>query len=165
MRERRPRIDPAGQVAVFERIDTTVSPAKGEIWIFRNSRDQVRVTTGGEGSAPLAGTPYVVGSDADPDYSPDGTSLVFRRLRSAGAAGGLGEWDVLAVRTDGTNLRTIASGPAYRGAPDWGPEGIAFDEIDATDSRLIVVNADGADRRTLVTLARGFDISNPRWLP
>ena len=66
--------------------------------------------------------PYVVGSDADPDYSPDGRTIVFRRLRALGD-GRLGQWDLMTVRTDGTGLTTIVSGPAFRDAPDWGPRG------------------------------------------
>jgi Tol biopolymer transport system component len=165
IRERHPRIDPTGQVAVFERIDTAGTPPKGEIWIFRNSRDQVRITMGGSAGAALAGTPYIVGSDADPDYAPDGSAIVFRRLRAIGAAGTGGEWDIMTVSPDGSNLRTIVTGPAFRGAPDWGPEGIAFNEIDTAGSRLVVVNGDGTGARNLVTLARGFEASNPRWLP
>ena len=147
---------------VFERIDST---GKGQIWIYPSNLPQTRVTTGGPGSDPLPRTPYVVGSDADPDYSPDGASVVFRRLTGLGS-GGLGAWDILTVRTNGTALSVAASGPIYRGEPDWGPGGILFSEIEPASgaSRLVVVQPDGSGRRTLVTLGASFEISFPRWL-
>jgi len=162
IRERRPRIDPSGSVAVFERIDATL---KGQIWIFGSAQNQVRVTTGGPGTVGLVGTPYMVGSDADPDYSPDGTQIVFRRCTGVGT-GNLGTWDILAVRADGTNLRTVATGASFRGAPDWGTRGIVFGEIDTGGrAQLVAVDADGGNRRVLVTLGSGYEISFPRWLP
>ncbi len=161
VRERRPRIDPSGSAAVFERIDVG---GKGQVWLFTSTGAQVRVTTGGDGSAALAGTPYVVGSDADPDYSPDGRSVVFRRLTGTGN-GALGTWDIMTARLDGTGLTTIVTGPAFRGAPDWGPKGIVFPEVDSASARLVLVQADGSGRQVLVTLGSSFDISNPRWLP
>jgi Tol biopolymer transport system component len=161
VRERRPRIDPSGSAALFERIDVD---GKGQIWLFSSTGTQVRVTTGGDGSVALAGTPYVVGSDADPDYSPDGRSVVFRRLTGSGN-GALGTWDILTARLDGTGLTTLVTGPAFRGAPDWGPKGIVFPEIDSASARLVLVQGDGAGRQVLVTLGSSFDISYPRWLP
>ena len=161
VRERRPRIDPSGSAALFERIDVD---GKGQVWLFTSTGAQVRVTTGGDGSAALAGTPYVVGSDADPDYSPDGRSVVFRRLTGTGN-GALGTWDIMTARLDGTGLTTIVTGPAFRGAPDWGPKGIVFPEVDSASARLVLVQADGSGRQVLVTLGSSFDISNPRWLP
>lgn len=159
VRERRPRIDPAGSVAAYERTDTG---SKSEIWIFTTTTSQQRVTRGGDGSGSLGD--LAVGGDSDPDYAPDGTRLVFRRLSGAGN-GGLGTWDILSVRTDGTGLTTLATGPVYRSAPDWGPRGIVFSEIDrATNlARLVVIQADGASR-VLLTL-NGFDLQSPRWLP
>lgn len=162
VRERRPRIDPSGTVVVFERTDAS---GKSEIWIYNSGSSQVRVTSGGETGEALPGTPLLVGSDTDPDYSPDGRSLVFRRLTNTGN-GGLGMWDLMTVRTDRTNLTTIATGTVYRSAADWGPKGILFSEIDRVSglARLIVVQPDGSDRRVLATL-NGFDIASPRWLP
>jgi dipeptidyl aminopeptidase/acylaminoacyl peptidase len=160
VRERRPRIDPTGSAALFERIDST---PKGQIWLFSSTGAQVRVTSGGEGTQALAGTPYVVGSDADPDYSPDGRSVVFRRLTATGN-GGLGTWDIMTVRLDGSALTTLVTGPAFRGAPDWGPKGIVFPEIDSASARLVIVQADGSGRQVPVTLGASFDISHPRWL-
>ena len=161
VRERRPRIDPSGSAALFERIDTD---GKGQIWLFTSTGAQVRVTAGGDAGPPLAGTPYVVGSDADPDYSPDGRSVVFRRLTATGN-GGLGTWNVMTTRLDGSALTTIVTGPAFRGAPDWGPKGILFSESDGTATRLVLVQPDGSGRQVLVTLGSSFDISYPRWLP
>ncbi len=160
--ERRPRIDPTGTVAVYERIEPGV---KGRIFIYLNGSAQLQITSGGPGDGALTGTPYVAGSDADPDYSPDGRTIVFRRLASLGN-GGLGNWDIMTVRADGTTLTTLATGPGYRGAPDWGPRGIVFSEIDPSTglNRIVTIAADGT-RRTPVTVAPGSGLQFPRWLP
>jgi WD40 repeat protein len=159
--ERRPRIDPSGTVAVFESIDA--ADGKGTISLFVGGRT-VPVTEGGAAGEPLGGTPYRVGSDADPDFSPNAGSIVFRRLTAAGN-GGLGFWDLLTVTTDGTAPTSIASGPRYRGAPDWGPSGIVFEEIDeAGRSSVVLVDPDGSNRRTLATAGSGLALSHPRWL-
>ncbi|HET8645391.1 MAG TPA: hypothetical protein VFO85_07880, partial [Vicinamibacteria bacterium] len=109
VRERGGRVDPNATVAVYERLDPG---AKTAIFVFVDRTRQVRITTPGEGTAALAGTPYVVGSDADGDFSPDGGSIVFRRLTGTGA-GGLGTWDIMTVRTDGTGLAVVAGGPDF----------------------------------------------------
>ena len=162
IRERHARVDPTGSIAVFERIDAA---GKGEIWVFFTTQAQSRITTGGETGAALPASPYVVGSDADPDYAPDGRSIVFRRLRALGD-GRLGQWDIVTVRADGTGLTTIASGPAYRDAPDWGPRGIVFAET-GSDGRteIVVVDPDGANRRTVLTVGAGVELGATRWLP
>jgi len=162
-RERGGRVDPSGTVAVYERIETGAKPA---VFVFLDRARQVRITTPAEGSEALAGTPYIVGSDADPAFSPDGRSIVFRRLTSTGA-GGLGTWDVMTVRNDGAGLAVVASGPDFRGAPDWGAAGLVFEEGDGATGtrRLVSMQADGSGRRVLVTAAPGTDLSYPRWLP
>jgi dipeptidyl aminopeptidase/acylaminoacyl peptidase len=163
VRERGPRVDPTGSIAVYERIDPS---AKSAIFVFVDRLRQVRVTTPGEGSEVLPGTPYVVGSDADPDFSPEADAIVFRRLTGTGV-GGLGTWDVMTVRPDGTGLAVIAAGEAYRGAPDWGTGGIVFEEADAATGarRIVVVQRDGSGRRVVLTAAAGTDLTLPRWLP
>lgn len=163
VRERRARIDPTGSVAVYERIE---AGGKGRVFIFQSTLTQIPVTAGGPGTDTLPGTLYVVGSDADPDYSPDGRSIVFRRLTGNGN-GGLGSWDLLTVRTDGSAEAVVVTGPVFRGAPDWGPEGIVYNEIDpiAGTSDLVVVQPDGTGRRTLLSIPAVLEITNPRWLP
>lgn len=159
LRERRPRFNSLGSTGIYEQIDET---SKGQVYVLFVS--QPRITTGGPGTEPLPGTPWVVGSDADPDFSPDGRLAVFRRLTGTGN-GGLGTWDVMTVNLANGSLATVASGPAYRGAPDWGSPGIVFSEADPGGTRLVMLQPDGSDRRVLLTVASSFDLSNPRWLP
>ena len=163
VRERRPRIDPSGAVAVYERIE---SGGKGSIYLFQSSVSQLPITSGGPGEGVLPGSFEIVGSDTDPDFSPDAGSVVFRRLTAVGDAG-VGNWDILTIGLDGTNLAVIASGPVFRGAPDWGPRGIVFAEIDpaAGTARLVRVAPDGSDRQVLLTQPASTRLGAPRWLP
>ncbi len=163
VRERRPRIDPTASVAVYERIE---ADGKGQIFVFNTTQSQLRVTSGGPGTAALPNSLYVVGADADPDYSPDGRSIVFRRLMNTGN-GGLGTWDILTIRPDGTEMAVVATGPAFRGAPDWGAEGIVYAEVNiaAGTSELVVIQPDGTGRRSVISVSGGLEVSFPRWLP
>jgi Tol biopolymer transport system component len=165
VRERRARIDPTGNVAVYERLDS-LTTGKARIFVFQTAQTQIPVTSGGPGTEVLAGTPYVVGSDSDPDYSPDARSIVFRRLTATGN-GGLGTWDICTVAVNGSNLQVVASGPAFRGAPDWGTRGIVFTETDsaAGNSRVVVVQPDGSGRQVLLTQASRLSLGGARWLP
>ena len=159
VRERHARLDPFGRTAIFERID---AEGVSRIYLFR----ETPVTSGPAAGPALPGTPYVVGSDADPAFSPDGTLVVFRRLTGTGN-GGLGTWDLIVTSgAAGAVPRTIASGPAFRGAPDWGTGGILFVETDAAaNSQMVLVQPDGTGRTVLRTEAAGFRMGAPRWLP
>lgn len=158
--ERRPRIDPAGSVAAFARVS---SGSAAEIWIFQTTASQTRVTTGTTGGALLPGTPYLVGSDTDPAYSPDGSRITFRHLVAA-TDDGRGVWEIRAVRSNGSELRTLVSGGTWLGAPTWGTDGIAFPEADAAGTRLMLIQPDGTARRPIVSFPAGTRVDNPRWL-
>jgi Tol biopolymer transport system component len=159
-RERNARIDPFARTAVFEGIDTS---GVSRIYLF----GPTELTSGPATGALLPGTPYVVGADANPVFSPDSLSVAFRRLTGLGN-GGLGTWDVLTVVADGTSTpKVIATGPAFRGAPDWSSKGIVFVETDsaAARSQLVVVQPDGSGRTVLRTESSGYRMGAPRWIP
>jgi hypothetical protein len=159
--ERRPRIDPTGREAVFERVE---AGQKTGISIFLTRAIQNTMTSGGPGEGALA-TGELIGSDASPDYGPDSRSIVFRRLTAVGD--GRGNWDLLTLRTnDPANLTPVATGPIFRGAPDWGARGILFTEIDlaAREARVVVIQPDGSDRRVLLTQPATTLIGTARWL-
>jgi Tol biopolymer transport system component len=160
LRERSPRIDPFASTAIYEGIDAS---GVGRIYLF----SRTALTSGPTGGEPLPDTPYVVGADADPVFSPDGASIAFRRLTGVGN-GGLGTWDILTLKADGASTpRVVATGPLFRGAPDWGSKGIVFVETDAAAARsqLIVLSSDGVTRAVLRTEDADFRMGSPRWLP
>jgi hypothetical protein len=53
------------------------------------------------------------GSDADPSWSPDGTMIAFRRR------GSTDNFNVYVMRSDGSDVRPIATGPAVEEKPAW----------------------------------------------
>ncbi len=162
VRERRPRFNLGGTALAFERIEGAV---RGQVWIATSLGLRALDAGGTQGDA-LAGTPYLVGSDADPVFSPDGRNIAFRRLVATGN-GGLGVWDLMVISTQTTGAlpTTLATGPAFRGAPDWGTGGIILIESAAgSGPQLVLVNPDTGDRRVLFTAGAGFDLGFPHWL-
>jgi Tol biopolymer transport system component len=160
VRERSGRIDPFGRTAVFERLDVD---GVSHIYLFRESP----LTSGPATGPGLPGTPYLVGSDATPAFSPDSSQVVFRRLTGVGN-GGLGTWDVMAIPvTANATPRTVVTGPLYRSAADWSLGGIVYVETDAAANRseLVVIQPDGSGRKVLRTEAASFRMGAPRWLP
>jgi hypothetical protein len=160
VRELNARVDPFGRTAVFERIDAS---GVSRIGLFPDTA----LTSGPATGPQLPGTPYLVGGDADPAFSPDATSIAFRRLSGVGN-GDLGTWDLLTLRLDGVSApRVIVTGALFRGAPDWGAKGILFVETDAATSRsqLVLVQPDGSGRTVLRTEDAAYLMGAPRWLP
>src|SRR6185295_11077817 len=111
VRERKPRIDLGTSIVAYERIE---AGGKAEVFIFVTGTQQARVSPVGPGGALLTGTPYLVGSDVDPSFSPDAGSVVFRRLTGIDSSG-LGTWDIVTAKNDGTGFVTLATGSLYRG--------------------------------------------------
>ncbi len=147
MRERRPRLDTSESAAAFQRIDASGASL---VALFGSFSNQPALTAGP--------------NDADPVFSPDARRVAFRRQTDANAIEGFGSWDIVTVAIDGTGLQVVATGAAYRGAPDWGTNGLAWAEADSSGQRLVVTGPDGSGARTIVTQAAGVALSNPRWL-
>ena len=160
--ERHPRLDDEAQSAVFEH---AVVGGNSDIIQYTSLGAKVVVDAGATGTQPLPGTPYFVGGHADPTFSPDTTSAVYRTLTALGN-GTFGSWDIVTASLVGGPRQTIVTGPAYRGAPDWGLKGIVFVELNSATSQfsIVVVQPDGSGRQTVLTAPAGFTLSNPRWL-
>jgi Tol biopolymer transport system component len=99
-------------------------------------------------------TPVAVTTASDPEWSPDGTQVVFAR-------GNLGLW---LIDADGTNLHQLVAPAACVGGmrePDWSPDGTQVVFVE-TDCGITVrrVNADGTG---LVDL--GISGDKPAWSP
>jgi Tol biopolymer transport system component len=162
-RERRPRFNLSGTALAFERIETG---GRGQIWIA-TSLGLRTLTQAAPGAEALANTPYVVGSEADPVFSPDSKFLLYRQLDATGN-GGLGQWSLMTIRTDIANATPtplVSGGGAYRGAADWNGTGIVFVEtVSGSGPQIVFVDATGGARRVLMTAGAGFDLGFPHWL-
>jgi dipeptidyl aminopeptidase/acylaminoacyl peptidase len=146
-------------------------PALQGIWLIPASdpdgvtqREVRRVTT----------LPAGVDSDTEPQFSPDGNSIVFTRFKGPGASA------IHRVGIDGSGLERISPWRLNASDPDWSPDGqrIAFDSGDSgvagSKMNIYVVGADGngltrlTDRKPLKKIPGGANIrgaNNPVWSP
>jgi len=163
VRVRGGRIHPAKNRAVYERIEG-VGAGRSAIWAGNSNSGQAQLTNSGITGDLLPNTLYLVGSDAGADYSPDGNSVVFRRLTSIAVPGGA--WDILVVPAVGGTPTVIASGSRFRSDPDWGKDGIVFAESNPTSggTDLIVIDPASGARKVLQSFASGYKATAPRWI-
>jgi Tol biopolymer transport system component len=85
----------------------------------------------------------------DPDLSPDGTLIAYRRNVRADSDAA----DIWVMRIDGTGARNLTSAPGRMNwAPAWTPDGSAFVCSSAVNRSydLVIVDARTGQRRTLV---------------
>lgn len=162
VRERGARLNAAISRVVYERIDG-LGAGRSQIWVFGASAAQVQLTDSGITGELLPGTLYLVGSDAGPDYSPDGATVVFRRLTSTAVPGGA--WDILTVPATGGAPTVLVSGPQFRSTPDWSKDGIVFSETNASGGTdIVAVDPATRARRVLQSFGSGYKAGAPRWI-
>jgi hypothetical protein len=173
--ERGVRLDPGGRVALFERtapigagVDLAgalVDPVGlSQVWFFQDSNVQVQLSEPVETGPRLPGSPYLIGSDANPVFSPDSAQVAFRRLKGAGSGDGV--WELFAVSLEDETLaeRPLLTGDAYRSAPDWSSRGLLFSERDGSSTRLMVLDPATGSVEVLLTAPASVRIEHPRWL-
>ncbi len=121
-----------------------------EIWTMKaNGEDKRKVTNLG-------------GRMTFPDFSPDGTRLVF----TGRLPGGTND-DIWLVDTDGTDLTQLTTDPGFDGSPAFSPDGsqIVFTSDRAGGTgQVFVMNADGTDP-TQLTFDPVFKDQTPDWSP
>ena len=96
--------------------------------------------------------------DTSPNYSPDGSKIVFNSDRG-------GNQQLYVMNRDGSDVQRISFRQGSRYAsPVWSPRGdyIAFIRMEGNQFNLGVMYPDGTGERTLAT---GFYIERPTWSP
>ena len=91
-------------------------------------------------------------SETNPEASPDGRRVAFMSQRD-------GNWEVYAVRIDGSGLRRLTHDPANDGLPTWSPDGrhIAFVSDRDGSWAVWVMEPDGSEQRRLFALGGPLD--------
>jgi TolB protein len=84
----------------------------------------------------------------NPDWSPDGSQIVFESTRD-------GKYAIYSIRPDGTNLRKLTGGEANDEQPRWSPDGRHIVFISDRDGhlQLYLMDADGSRQRRLTRAA------------
>jgi Tol biopolymer transport system component len=110
------------------------------------------------------------GSNDPPQWSPDGTRMVFaRQVVWPRGANGFCQSVLLTVRADGTDLRVLVPAEHHPLAPEWSPDGsaivfhtVTYASVDDEEGRVDIfsVRPDGTG---LVALTTGGVSSGPRW--
>lgn len=124
--------------------ETQVSPAGDRIAFASAEPDAEIYVMNADGSGRTH-----LGTGIEPDWSPDGESIVYARGRKTGnceyVPAGVDNpdpCDVWVMDADGSNQRRLAAGFS----PDWSPDGrrIAYAGGDDNDPEIRVMNADGS---------------------
>ena len=93
------------------------------------------------------------GSDGSPDWSPDGTKIVFVSARD-------GNFELYTMDSDGSNETRITNTAAHEQGPVWSPDGSKILFYRSGD--LFLVNPDGTGE-TNITNTPGVSESSPAW--
>jgi TolB protein len=135
-------------------------------WDYRLFEWTLRVMNADGGNDVL----LTVGSMSGPEWSPDGTTLVFSGSRCLGGAGTC-EWGrsyLFMVNADGTDRERVTQGADQEWGPDWSPDGsrIAFVADRCTVSGCTrPISILRLSDRTIIPVGGTLGALGPRWRP
>lgn len=86
------------------------------------------------------------GIDADAQWSPDGSKIVFNSNRN-------GSYDIFVMDADGSDLQQLTNGPGGETYATWSPDGrrIAYVDDSRRTDQIVIMSGDGTVRRRLST--------------
>ena len=95
-------------------------------------------------------------ADEEPEWSPDGTLILFDSNRA-------GSNDLYVTNRDGTRLTRLTHGPAKEDHGSWSPDGrlIAYQHEEAGNTDVYVMRSDGSERVRLTAPGARAKLSQP----
>jgi Tol biopolymer transport system component len=129
-----------GTLIVFNRLPAPWLERPSQVWLMSADGSRLTKLTAG-GSNPRAEGPqrgFPIGTDADPDLSPDNSQVVFSRLRTGAENAPFGIWE-LVVLGIATGVETVLDSSYANMVPEWKEGGIVFTrQIGGSDPMEIV---------------------------
>jgi len=150
--DRAPSWSPDGSRVIFisadwDKPNNRFKPDTAEIWVASaDGTSLLRLTNNSAG-------------DLAPNWSPDGTKIVFSSNRG-------GKYDIWVMGADGSNPQRLTDSSGGNYTPLWSPDGseIAFISYrDGNEKRLFVMNADGSNQHKVSGDLR--DVVHFSWIP
>ncbi|MGD8397920.1 MAG: DUF885 family protein, partial [Anaerolineae bacterium] len=147
--ESEPAWSPDGTRLAFisnQRLSSLMVSGRFHVWVMNADGSDPRLL------ADLGGT------NASPDWSPDGRRIAFDSNRD-------GNYEIYLIDADGCNPVNLTAHPGNDVSPAWSPDGarIAFVSDRSGDQEIYVMDADGTNV-TRLTFVEGYDKS-PAWSP
>ncbi len=131
--EATPAISPNSASVAFS---SNMDRSNFDIWVMDVGGGNLRQLTRKDNAASAI-------SDGAPQWSPDGTKLVFERWE--------GQWEVYSINVDGTGLTRLTNNPDHDGDPVYSPDGstVAFSSSRSGWWQIWLMNPDGSNQRQL----------------
>ena len=116
-----------GRKIVFNRLPLPIFTEPSEVWTMDSDGTNTEKITDGGPDTNLEGTHglYPIGTDADPDLSPDNQDIVFSRLKTGKQNEPIGVWELIIVDV-GTKIETVLDSQYANMIPEWKSGGILF---------------------------------------
>lgn len=154
--------DGSGQTAVTSHIRADIHPHlnRGNTAVVYASRaddhdyEIYRVNVNGSGNVALTNNEA---DDGNPQWSPDGTKILFESYRD-------GQAEIYVMNADGSGQTRLTNNGAFDGMPSWSPDSnkIVFSSNRSGAYHIWVMNADGSSPVQLSTQPYSF---RPQWSP
>ena len=116
-----------GTKIVFNRLPLPIFTKPSQVWLMDASgTDAEKITDGGPnpGNEDNHGQ-YPIGTDADPDLSPDNSEIVFSRLKTGAQNEPIGVWELIVVDV-ATKKETVLDSQYANMIPEWKSGGVLF---------------------------------------
>lgn len=141
------------------------SPSCTRVAVARTDMSEAHLVSDGGPLPPGRRGPWPTG-DFDPEFSPDGSHVVWSRVTDTAMNDNLSSSELVRLRTDASDVRRLTpeGDPSAYGIPDWTDgDRIVCMTVDARDNYVgpTVVGANGGDMRRYPHI-RGTHF---RWIP
>jgi Tol biopolymer transport system component len=145
------------------------SPDRSKI-VFEGGSDGADIyviNADGTGLNNLTNTPFLVGAETGPVWSPDGTTIAFTKAVSRDPDGDNFDTNVFTIRPDGSQLTqlTTSNEESPNGGLSWSPDGsrIAFTSERDASSQIYVMGSNGSGQAR-ISNSTGTSFG-PQWSP